>query len=268
MSNKTFDPDPRRRKGGLPKSIIRKYGISKRAWQVFRGEGTHDPGRSGARADHKPYGVGRRGGVYWSGAKKRRYDPGWRAEKLRGYGRRARAYGSKVEAIINKHAGKIGAGLAALAGFKTALDSYTKNYGKDAFDNYVKCITGGTISDGRTIPAEISRLWAPEGEWNTLNYLQYKFLGLDPVTSEYIGSAWVAPFWASLIGWIVSKLKVLPPRFNRPLEGISKGALVISTIGALALPGCPGPASPSGTSSPTNHTTHSNPPGRSYVYGK
>lgn len=56
------------KRGGLPKSIIRKYGITKKAWSVFRGGKKHDPGRSVSR--------GSKGGYYFtSRTGKKRYDP-------------------------------------------------------------------------------------------------------------------------------------------------------------------------------------------------
>jgi hypothetical protein len=95
---------------------------------------------------------------------------------------------------------------------------------------------------------EFTHLYSVSGKWNPISYLKYKFLGIDPETEQQAPSAWVAPFWASLIGWIISKFKILPPRINRPLEGFAKGALVASTIGALVLPGT--------TAQEINSTTH------------
>jgi hypothetical protein len=147
-------------------------------------------------------------------------------------------------------------------GIGTGIDTYNKAYGKDALNNYVKTIVGGGITVDPNRPPEIMHLvdFDQSHPYNCLNYLKYKFLGIAP-SGEYSGSAWVAPFWASLIGWIVSKFHVLPPRFNKPLEGISKGALVVSTIGALALPGSGEHSNSAPTSNPYNF-------GRNYVYGK
>jgi hypothetical protein len=209
----------------------------------------------------KPYGVGRRGGIYWSRGRKPRYDPGVRS-RIRGYGRRARAYGSKIEAVINRHAGKIGAGLGALAGIGGAISTYNIAYGKDALSNYFYTIIGGKMADGTERPPEIMHLFKDFPGWTPLEYVKYKF-GLKTGGYGEI-SAWAVPFWASLIAWIVSKFKVIPPRYNKPLEGISKGALVVSTIGALALPGCPGPDGH--TNSAPNYTY--NIPRTNYVYGK
>jgi len=263
----SYDPDPRRRakgrRGGLPKSIIRKYGISKKAWQVFRGGRTHDPRRSGARADHTPYGVGRRGGVYWSGAKKPRYDPA-RFARVRRYGRRI---GGKFENFINKYGTPIGAGLAALTGVGTGLSKATTAYGDKALDNYVKIIIGGdTVNKDGTfeqhrIP-EIAHLWQNDGAWTPLTYLKYKF-GIDQPGGDL--SSWAIPFWASLIGYIASKLPLPIPswaRIRKPLGKIAAPALVVSTIGALALPG----SGEHVNSAPTYSTPNSQ--ARNYVYGK
>jgi hypothetical protein len=160
-----------------------------------------------------------------------------------------------------------------LAGVFGAIPSYETAYGKkNAWMNWLHCIIGGEIKNDsgavvQTKPAEISRLWTTDGDWTPLTYLKYKFLGTHPTTGEYCGSAWVIPFWASLAGWIASKLPLPIPswaRVRRPLGKLATGGLVISTIGALALPGCPDPDGH--TNSATR--TYSNPQGRNYVYGK
>ena len=237
----SYDPDPRRRarrrgtrrRGGLPKSIIKKYGISKRAWQVFRGGRTHDPKRGGARADHKPYGVGRRGGVYWSGARKPRYDPA-RFGRVRRYGRRI---GGKAETFINRYGTWLGALLGGIAGVYRGYQ-HLASYATDPLKSYTERIVG---ADGRQPEVMMAFLPTPELGWNQLDYLKYKFLGLDQA-GAYSSSAWVVPFWASLITWIICKLPLPIPKFARikkPLGKLATGALAISTIGALALPGSP-----------------------------
>jgi hypothetical protein len=259
MSNETFDPDPRRRghkgrrKGGLPKSIISKYGISKRAWQVFRGGRTHDPSATRRR---KPWHRGPRGGKYWKGPTKRRYDTP-RFARVRHYGRHI---GGKLEGWFNRFGTPIGAGLAALAGIGAAINTYNGAYGKDALSNYFYTIIGGKMADGSTRPPEIMHLIQNYDGWTPLNYLQYKFLGIAPDGRNVVStSAWVIPFWVSLIGLIVSKLPIPISGFSRikkPLGKLATGALVISTIGALALPGCPdGNSTTSTTTFPTTTRT-------------
>jgi hypothetical protein len=215
----------------------------------------------------KPYGVGRRGGVYWSRAKKPRYDPA-RFERLRGYGRRARAYGSKAEAIINKHAGKIGVGISALMGIGGAFNSLSKvtypdNVGnKNAFERYLWLIQNGGIT-----------LVGSTGPYGGIEYFKYKFLGIDPSTQQFQPgtSAWSLPFLGSLAAWILAKIlptSILPARIKKPLEGISKGALVTSTVGALFLPGTPPTyPNPASTSNSAPNYTY-NIPRTNYVYGK
>jgi len=262
----SYDPDPRRRakgRGRVPPQL--------RAW-VFgrRRKRTHDPDprrKSMAygygKVGRKPYAKGSRGGVYWSGAKKPRYDPA-RFERVRRYGRRI---GGKFEGFINKYGTPIGAGLAALTGVGTGLSKATTAYGDKALDNYVKIIIGGdTVNkDGsfemHRIP-EIAHLWQNDGAWTPLTYLKYKF-GLYQPGGDL--SSWAIPFWASLIGYIASKLPLPIPswkRVRKPLGKIAAPALVVSTIGALALPG----SGEHVNSAPTYSTPNSQ--ARNYVYGK
>jgi hypothetical protein len=255
MSKETFDPDPRRkghkRKGGLPKSIIRKYGISKRAWQVFRGGRTHDPSRV---RRYKTVYRGPKGGKFFQGPTKRRYDPGVRS-RLRGYGRRI---GGKAENFINKYATWIGTGLAALVGIGTGINKCTQAYKEKALEDYVAITIGGTTSDGQKRIPEIAHLWQNDGAWTPLSYLKYKF-GIDQPGGDL--SSWAVPFWASLIGYVASKLPLPIPswaRIRKPLGKIAAPALVISTIGALALPG-------SGEHSNSAPTSNSRTTGYTYV---
>jgi len=225
----SYDPDPRRRrKHRGPRKGVEPAGLKR--WRLAHR--THDPSAARRR---KPWHRGPRGGKYWKGPTKRRYDP-QRFARVRSYGRRARAYGSKAEAIINRHAGIIGAGLAALIGIY-------KGYEHDKGNYFNK------------IPLEYTHLgdFDMTHEWNVCNFLKWKFLGMNP-DGSFGDSAWVIPFWASLIGWIASKLNVLPPRYNKPLGGISKGALVVSTIGALTLPGS-GPSNSAPSSNQSTRTT-------------
>ena len=69
-------------------------------------------------------------------------------------------------------------------------------------------------------------------------YLKYKFLGLDG-NNNYVGSAWVIPFWVGLASWVFSKLPLGSKmhRIQKPLNKFGKATTIVSTIGALALPG-------------------------------
>lgn len=251
----SYDPDPRRRakrrKGGRRGRVPPQL----RAW-VFgrRRRRTHDPAYLGR---YKSYRTGPRGGRYWQGPKKRRYDPARkpRFARVRRYGRRI---GGKLENAINKFGTPLGAGLAALAGIWTGINNQA---GTKKAEDYFARIYGGKLSDGTQASAEVMHLtnFNMGDPWNVANYLKYKFLGIDP-SGQASGSAWVLPFWASLIGWITSKIPIPVSgwaRVRKPLGKIAGGALVVSTIGALALPGC----------SPTNPTSNpSSSPTVAYTY--
>jgi hypothetical protein len=230
----SYDPDPRRRRRRGKRSRVPPQ---LRAWVYGRRRKRYDPARRSIAYGYgtirgKPYRIGPRGGVAWAGGRKPRYDPEPRRFA------RIRRYGSKAESFINKHAGKIGAGLAALMGIGGALNTYSKYYGDKAISDYFTTTVGGTISTGEVRQPEILNILGdPKRNLDTLSYLKYKFGFSQGAKGEI--SSWAIPFWGSLIGWIISKFHILPSRINRPLEGISKGALVVSTIGALALPGCP-----------------------------
>ena len=150
--------------------------------------------------------------------------------------------GDRIEGVIDKHAGKIGAGLAALAGIGGSWDSllkvtYPDSVGnKNALERYLWLVQHGGI----TLIADQSG-----GYFSGLNYLKYKFT--DPTCS------WSGPFKISLAAYILSKLGIIPPRFNRPLENSSEAALIMSTLGALFLPGTTPdyPKSPSTLESPS-----------------
>jgi len=70
----------------------------------------------------------------------------------------------------------------------------------------------------------------PRKAFTPLSYLQYKFTDLS-------GSSWAFPFWASLIGVILSKIPLLPSKIRSPLGKIATGTLIGSTIGGLAISG-------------------------------
>ena len=241
----SYDPDPRRRRrrthdparrGRVPPQL--------RAGVFGRRRKRYDPGK----ADHKRYGVGKRGGVYWGGGRrKKRYDPE-RFARVRRYGRRI---GGKFENFINRFGTLLG-GLGAFGiGFKGAYDAlqnvtYPDQVGnKNWMERYLWLIQHGGVTLG----------FAPTDGYGGVNYWQYKFIGIDRPdgTREY--SSWVLPFWGSLITWILCKLP-LPfkqwARIRRPLGKIATGALAASTIGAIFLPGSPASANLSNTPSTSN----------------
>jgi hypothetical protein len=233
MSKETFDPDPRRhRRHKGPRKGIEPKGLKR--WRLAHR--THDPSSVRRR---KPWHRGPRGGKYWKGPTKRRYDTP-RFARVRRYGRRI---GGKAENFINKYGGWLGALSALGFGFYTAITKYTAAHGDAGYGNYWATLVGGTRSDGVVRVPEISHLWQnepPDGSgWTPIKYLQYKF-GLYQPGGDL--SSWAIPFWASLIAYVASKIPLPIPswaRIRKPLGKIAAPALLISTIGALALPGCP-----------------------------
>jgi hypothetical protein len=143
----------------------------------------------------------------------------------------------------------LGALIGGAAGLAIGYNDYQKAYGPEAGKNTIiggeiKSSTGTSL--GKRTP-EISKLWgsndflwgAPRGP---LDYLKYKFLGLEQ-GGAYKGSAWVYPFW---IGFAATIARPLARLFThkgeailKPLQKVGIGMLGVSTVGALALPGCP-----------------------------
>jgi len=230
-------PDPKPRRHGFPRKGIEPKGLKR--WRLsHRSKADPRPRRRRRRSydptKSKPVYTGSRGGRYWQGPTKRRYDP----QPRRHFGR-VRKYGSKLEDGLAKYGALIGAGIAALIGVKAGMDNYTTAYGAEAANKYMARITG---SDGR--PAEISHMWSSEtSSYGPLEYLRYKILGQD-LAGNPVFSAWVQPFWAGVAALIAGFiLKRVPNktahRIGRVLEPIGIGATVVSTIGVCALPGCP-----------------------------
>jgi len=228
---KYYDPDPRRRsrrrghrKGVEPAGLKR--------WRLAHK--THDPGRS------HTYRTGPRGGHYFAGPKKRRYDP---PHRRFGGARRA---GGKLESIFNKYGHLLGFGIGAGAGVYQGYQQYAV-YGKNQGRNYLATIIGGDIYSkddvklSTRIP-EIAHLWTtePNNGWNPVKYLKYKFLGLND-QDQFIGSSWVYPFWGGVIAALAGPVAKLftnkGQRFLKPLHKIGIGLTAMSTVGALALPG-------------------------------
>lgn len=189
---------------------------------------------------------GPRGGTYFAGPKKRRYDPAPRRfTRARAYIARhpkARRIAGKIESGLTRYGIALGALFGALAGILIGFDEY-KGGGPNQGSNYMNRIIGGEIKDAngtvieKSIP-EIAHLWSDFP--NLPNYLKYKFLGLD-AQNKYIGSAWVIPFWVGVGSWIFSKLPLGSKlhRVQRPLGKIGIGVAGVSAFGALALPGSP-----------------------------
>jgi hypothetical protein len=146
----------------------------------------------------------------------------------------------------------LGALIGGAAGIAIGYNDYQKAYGPEAGKNYLHAIIGGEIKDktgtvlGKRTP-EISKLWgtndvmwgAPRGP---LDYLKYKFLGIEQ-GGAYKGSAWVYPFWIGFAATIARPIARLfthkGEHILKPLQKVGIGMLGVSTVGALALPGCP-----------------------------
>lgn len=290
-----YDPDPRRRTrrrgGGLPKSLIKKFGISKKAWQVFRLQKgrTADPRRRSMARGYgkiagKPFRIGARRGVAWSGGTKLRYDPDIR-RRFGGYYRRARGWRGfgKIEGLINKHASKLGFLFGLGVPTWQAYKKYSANIANVTPQKFIgieawKPEDYAAIGyEPSSIKSEILTLFGQPnrgrgaGEFPIDKYLEYKFLNDE--------SVWKMPFWASLATWIGTAIANRLPipswakRITKPLNGFSKGSLVGSAIGALTICGCPEPRypipPPPNSQSARNvgmNTMPQNP--KNYVYGK
>lgn len=239
----SYDPDPRRhkrsrsRRGRVPPQL--------RAWVYRRRKRTHDPGR--ARSLRR----GPRKGHYFQGPTRRRYDPAPRRfERLRSYGRRARGYGSKVESGINRYGSILGFGGALGIGMYTGYQKYVDAFVKNGWNADNPLVIDGikfTCAWDRylyVLQHEYQRLYNPTGDkiWTPSAYLKFKFLGQVPEGAGPESSAWVIPFWVSLIGTLAAPIARIftskGQRILRPIHKVSVGALAASTIGALALPGC------------------------------
>jgi len=168
----------------------------------------------------------------------------------------------KIEDIVDKHAGKIGSGLSLLAGVGGAYSLYEQAYGANAASDYWKTLVGGKLSTGEVRKPEIMNLLGDKTRgFSGFDYLKYKF----GFTTGGLGetSAWAAPFWVSLFGYVLSEVGVLPSEYSKPLGKVSKAALITSAIGAIALPGTPGrgPANGNNNSTPLTQGTVT------YTYG-
>jgi hypothetical protein len=193
--------------------------------------------------------TGKKGGKFFAspfGKHKKRYDPAVKRRSIKG---RLRGAGGKVLTTLDKYGIPIGAGLAAIAGIYSGIQDNTAYYNSEVasgiadptgatsgLQRYVNLITGTK----NTYP-EVAHLWqsTPDG-WTPVKYLQYKFLGLDPQTGKYVGSAWVIPFWAGVAGTIVGTVGKMSRKLHRyaaPIQKLGIGATTMSTAGALVLPG-------------------------------
>lgn len=203
------------------------------------------------KVNKKPFARGPRGGVAWTGGKTPRYDPrdfkGWRTKTKH----RAK---DKFTQIWQKFEKKINP-IATLLGFFGTL----LGVGKQSFDAW--CGRGYDAKEYFTkgIPMEVKNLLGMEGTWrDPLKYLEYKFLNPE--------SHWSPPFIVSLITYVICKigiadmaLSILTTKSKKiinPIQKLSGGVLLASTIGALVLPGSDGYDPTSAPSKGTTTTTH------------
>lgn len=259
-----YDPDPapprhrrshRGHRRGVEPAGLKRWRLSHRR--------KLDPGYSHS------YKTGRRGGHYFSGPHKRRYDPA----PPRRHFTSARRAGGKIEGALNKWGSILGAVIAGGWGVYTGYQSYKSLYGKvtdatgkvtdQTWQQYLNTIIGGKRPDGSTVPAEISHLWGTNASnaptyWKPLTFLKYKFTGYQP-DGTYSGSAWVYPFWAGFAMTIARPLVKLfthkGDHILKPVQKIGIGMLGVSTVGALALPGCPKNGQPEFPPAPSQANT-------------
>lgn len=240
---KYYDPDPKRRSHRGHRKGIEPAGLKR--WRLSHRR-THDPGRASSLWK------GPRGGHYFRGPRKNRYDPA-PARRRRFTG--ARRVGGKIEGIFNRYGTMIGAALGLGIGVYQGYNDYATAYGKSAAEDYLHSIIGGDIKDTNgtvtsTRMPEIAHLWTtetgsdatPPTGFTPLTWLKYKFTGIDKDGTNK-GSAWVTPFWIGLAATLAAPIARMftskGQRFLRPLHKIGVGMLTVSTIGALALPGSP-----------------------------
>lgn len=220
-----YDPGPRRHSGhrkGVEPAGLRRWRLAHRR--------THDPVR---RVKHTY--TGPKGGSYFQGPKTRRYDPRPRAVRFA----RLRRYGSKGEGFFNKWAAPLGFLGAIIAGIWQGISKYEQQAPGKGAENWFNRLTG---QGG--LQMEASHLWNfnQKDPWNVLNYLRYKFTGINPDGTKGT-SAWVLPFWASLLTFILTTIAKKTGKVGKysriinPINKASLGALAASTIGALVIPG-------------------------------
>jgi hypothetical protein len=217
----SYDPDPRRRRKGRKRRVPPQL----RAW-VY-GRRRYDPARRKHRIRGKPYGVGKRGGVYWSGGHKPRYDPDRKRFKAR-----AKGFFGKIGSKLEQYAEIIGFGVGfGVPTYLAKQKQPTKPWLPwliDGIKDQTECLFGGG------------------GFKSTTDYLLYKFTNPE--------SHWTAPFWGSVIGRTLSGFGffgIVPARWNKLLKKLFTGSLIASIIGGLFMLGTPDNGTPQTTTTST-----------------
>lgn len=246
-SGNMYDP-PRKRRGlSPPKTSTRhKRDPGRKRRSMKRGYGS---------LRKKPYGVGSRGGLYWSGGRKPRYDP----RRRRSYRHRAKSkldqIFSKAETSFAKVADLVGFGIGLLLPSFESYKHWKEHYGADyTMMNWLKAV-----------PNEVKTLCGMNPEWSPLQHIEWKFTHAD--------SHWRVPFWASLGAYIITKLGLLDiplsfltkntKRITEPIQKVSRGMLIATTIGGLILPGSE-PRQPTSNPNPARHSSASLSPASMY----
>jgi len=221
-----YDPAPPRRHKGHRKGIepagLKRWRLSHRR--------TADPGYRSS------FWKGRRGGHYFQGPHKRRYDPAPR-RRYTGYHPFARRAGSGIEKGLNGWIGSLIGFFAALGwGVYGGYNTYETASPGQGWNNYSAQATQ-EYKHLYSLDKSKDQYWLPD-------YLRYKFLGQNPDGSQAANSAWVMPFWTftvlAIVTAIANRVKRLGKihRITRPLCKVSTAGAIGSAVGALFLPGC------------------------------
>ena len=213
------------------------------------------------RINSKPYKRGPRGGTYWSGGRKPRYDPQRRSRRSKARGKLDGMF-NQIQKRIDPICDLIGFLTGLIAPLKSAYDTYMES-GFWQYPSAEKSI-GNFFKLG--VPMEVSQLLnqpVPGGRdkgLGTIKYLEYKFLNDE--------CRWKAPFWASLGVYLACKFGIpqmlvglvskKATRIFRPIQKIAGGALVATTLGALVLPGTK-PANAPSSGNPGHSNASRNP---------
>jgi len=208
-----YDPKRKRRTTRRRKADPKRKGMS-------RGYGT---------VGGKPFRRGSRGGAYWSGGRKRRYDPR-RGNYRRRISRGAKDLYSKLTNNLSKVSGLIGGlmfyALPLNSAFQNAKTVNPDYWGNKNILNY---IWEGLIREG-------SQLLGLKGTWeDPLGYVQWKFTNPD--------SSWSRPFQVSIGTYIGCRLlrwfgsEFLPSKavtfIKKVVEPIAGAGIIATIFGGL-----------------------------------
>lgn len=209
-----YDPKRKRRK------TTRRRKADPKRKRMSRGHGT---------VGGKPFRRGSRGGAYWSGGRKRRYDPR-RGNYRRRISRGAKDIYTKVTNNLNKISGLLGFGMFYALPLKSSFDNAKAiNPTYWGNKNILNFIWEGLLREG-------SQLLGLKGTWeDPMKYLQWKFTSPE--------SAWCRPWQASIgtyigsnvIRWIAKDF--LPKKvitfMKKVVEPIAGAGIIATTFGGL-----------------------------------